>query len=66
MSSGQWRVFVLLLVLIGLEILRSGPVRSFFSSLLAPVKNALPSTGSSSPSTSNTNYPPGGKGSKPQ
>lgn len=30
MSSGQWRVLVLLLVLLGLEIIRSGPVQSFF------------------------------------
>lgn len=29
MSSGQWRVFVLLLVLLGMEILRSEGVRGF-------------------------------------
>ena len=71
MSSGQWRVFVLLLVLLGLEILRSGPVASFFQGLFSGI------TGGSSSSTGQDtfgssargklpNYPPGSKGSKPQ
>ena len=70
MSSGQWRVFVLLLVLLGLEILRSGPVHSFFSALFSKVNVSLPAT--STPGSTgtnnqpNTNYPPGSKGSKPQ
>lgn len=34
MSSGQWRVFVLLLVLLILEILRSQSVQGFFKGLL--------------------------------
>ena len=73
MSNGQWRVFVLLLVLLGLEILRSGPVHSFFTGLFSSFTS---STGSSSSSSQDTfgssqraklpNYPPGSKGSKPQ
>lgn len=30
MSTGQWRVFVLLLVLLGMELLRSQAVSGFF------------------------------------
>lgn len=33
MSEGQWRVLVLLLALLGLEILRSTTVRSFFQGI---------------------------------
>jgi hypothetical protein len=40
MSKGQWRTLVLLLVLLGLEVLRSPNVRTFFSGLLkAPISN---------------------------
>jgi hypothetical protein len=34
MKQGQWTVLVLLLVLLGLEVLRSQNVRDFFTSLL--------------------------------
>ena len=70
MSSGQWRVLVLLVVLLGLEILRSGPVHSFFTGLFSSFTS---STSSSSQDTFGAsqrgklpNYPPGSKGSKPQ
>lgn len=33
MSDGQWRVLVLLLVLLGLEILRNGAVKTFLVSI---------------------------------
>jgi hypothetical protein len=39
MSSGQWRVTILLLVLLGMELLRSQTVRGFFkASLVNPLK----------------------------
>lgn len=59
MSSGQWRVFVLLLVLLGLEILRSGPVRSFFQNIFSSVNVTLPATPTNSqPANTGLNYPP--------
>jgi hypothetical protein len=33
MTDGQWRVLVLLLVLLGLEIVRVGPVKTFFKAV---------------------------------
>lgn len=73
MSSGQYRVLVLLGVLLGLEILRSSPVRDFFNGLLAGFKNT-PITDAFTKAKNpdawnkalNPNYPPGSKGSKPQ
>lgn len=41
MSEGQWRVLVLLLVLLGLEILRSANVKTFFTGVfVTPFKKA--------------------------
>lgn len=38
MSEGQWRVLILLLVLLGLEVLRSQAVQSFFKNVIkAPI-----------------------------
>lgn len=34
MSDGQWRVFVLLLILLGLELLRSQAVGGFFKATI--------------------------------
>lgn len=73
MSSGQYRVLVLLLVLLGLEILRSGPVKSFFTGLFAGFKNT-PITDAFTKAKNpdawnkglNPTYPPGSKGSQPQ
>ena len=42
MSSGQWRVVVLLLVLLGLETLRNGAVKTFLTSIfVTPFKGAV-------------------------
>lgn len=42
MTSGQWRVVVLLLVLLGLETLRNGAVKTFLTSIfVAPFKQAV-------------------------
>jgi hypothetical protein len=56
MSRGQWRVLVLLLVLLGLEVLRSPNVRTFFSGLLqAPISNtSLTTTTGTQQNTSKT------------
>jgi hypothetical protein len=35
MNTGQWRVAVLLILLLGLEVLRSTPVQAFFQTLLS-------------------------------
>ena len=41
MSEGQWRVLVLLIVLLGLEILRSPNVKAFFAGIfVTPYKKA--------------------------
>jgi hypothetical protein len=55
MSKGQWRVLVLLLVLLGLEVLRSPNVRTFFSGLLkAPISNTSLITTTGTQNTSKT------------
>lgn len=42
MSSGQWRVLVLLLVLLGLETLRNGQVKAFLVKVfVTPFKGAV-------------------------
>ena len=42
MSSGQWRVLVLLLVLLGLEALRGGAVKTFLVNVfVTPFKGAV-------------------------
>jgi hypothetical protein len=52
MSDGQWRVFFLLLTLLGLEFLRSKPVQDFVNGLRGNVKGGLAS------GTVDTNYVP--------
>lgn len=42
MSSGQWRVLVLLLILLGLESLRNVPVKAFLVKVfVTPFKGAV-------------------------
>lgn len=39
MSTGQWRVFGLIMLLLGLEVLRNPNVKAFFTALLVnPLK----------------------------
>jgi hypothetical protein len=45
MTSGQWRVLLLLLVLFGLEAVRSGPVQDFFTAVFKPFTTGSVGTG---------------------
>ncbi len=40
MNDDQWTVFILILLLLGLEVLRSQAVGGFVKGLLAPFKQA--------------------------
>ena len=59
MSSGQWRALVLLLVLLGLEIIRSPVVQAFFKGIITnPVSGITFSTPKNTTSTTQTSNTP--------